>query len=288
MALGSAPDPSTFQDGRVCRGPSRPRPEAGGGGEGPGAGGRVGAAPASPPPRPRPEAHFKLPPPLSAAQCAAGEPGDAGDWRAPRLPGGRVGPAGTPTAAGEGVPRGVRPRPRPRPPASPWPRPSAAEGLPRAPRPRAPRAPGHPPPGPGAPRRPPARGAPHSASVSAPSARGRRLPSARPASGAMGCGNSTATSAGTGRGPAGAAKDATEESITEDDKRRNYGGVYVGLPSEAVNMISNQTKTVRKTCSLRFGRNCIPWDIIMCTEISKEILNSLLLRLPSPPKFLSL
>uniref|UniRef100_A0A8C0PH01 Overexpressed in colon carcinoma 1 protein n=2 Tax=Canis lupus familiaris TaxID=9615 RepID=A0A8C0PH01_CANLF len=50
----------------------------------------------------------------------------------------------------------------------------------------------------------------------------------------MGCGNSTATSAGTGRGPAGAAKDA------------NYGGVYVGLPSEAVNMISNQTKTVRK------------------------------------------
>ncbi|XP_072877155.1 overexpressed in colon carcinoma 1 protein isoform X1 [Chlorocebus sabaeus] len=38
----------------------------------------------------------------------------------------------------------------------------------------------------------------------------------------------------------------TEESITEDDKRRNYGGVYVGLPSEAVNMVSSQTKTVRK------------------------------------------
>nr|XP_035959086.1 overexpressed in colon carcinoma 1 protein isoform X2 [Halichoerus grypus] len=47
-------------------------------------------------------------------------------------------------------------------------------------------------------------------------------------------------------GPAGAAKDVTEESITEDDKRRNYGGVYVGLPSDAVNMVSNQTKTVRK------------------------------------------
>uniref|UniRef100_A0A2K6ULE4 Chromosome 12 open reading frame 75 n=1 Tax=Saimiri boliviensis boliviensis TaxID=39432 RepID=A0A2K6ULE4_SAIBB len=46
--------------------------------------------------------------------------------------------------------------------------------------------------------------------------------------------------------PAGAAKDVTEESITEDDKRRNYGGVYVGLPSEAVNMASSQTKTVRK------------------------------------------
>ncbi|XP_036312735.1 overexpressed in colon carcinoma 1 protein isoform X2 [Pipistrellus kuhlii] len=48
------------------------------------------------------------------------------------------------------------------------------------------------------------------------------------------------------RGPAGAAKDVTEDSLTEDDKRRNYGGVYVGLPSEAVNMVSNPTKTVRK------------------------------------------
>uniref|UniRef100_A0A8C9UUW2 Uncharacterized protein n=1 Tax=Spermophilus dauricus TaxID=99837 RepID=A0A8C9UUW2_SPEDA len=27
----------------------------------------------------------------------------------------------------------------------------------------------------------------------------------------------------------------------------NYGGVYVGLPSEAVSMVSNQTKTVRKS-----------------------------------------
>ncbi|KAM5334599.1 overexpressed in colon carcinoma 1 protein isoform 2-T2 [Glossophaga mutica] len=69
---------------------------------------------------------------------------------------------------------------------------------------------------------------------------------ASPASGAMGCGNSTATSAGASRGSAGAAKDVTEESIAEDDKRRNYGGVYVGLPSEAGNMVSNQTKTVRK------------------------------------------
>ncbi|XP_045635755.1 overexpressed in colon carcinoma 1 protein isoform X2 [Ursus americanus] len=80
----------------------------------------------------------------------------------------------------------------------------------------------------------------------------------------------------------------TEESITEDDKRRNYGGVYVGLPSEAVNMVSNQTKTVRKTCSLRFGRNCTPRAVMMCSEISKDILNSRPLRLPSPPKFSSL
>ncbi|XP_010629620.1 overexpressed in colon carcinoma 1 protein [Fukomys damarensis] len=38
----------------------------------------------------------------------------------------------------------------------------------------------------------------------------------------------------------------TEDSITEDDKRRNYGGVYVGLPAEAVETVSSQTKTVQK------------------------------------------
>ncbi|XP_041910193.1 overexpressed in colon carcinoma 1 protein [Arvicola amphibius] len=63
----------------------------------------------------------------------------------------------------------------------------------------------------------------------------------------MGCGNSTATSGGAGRGPTGAVKDATEDSITDEDKRRNYGGVYVGLPSEAANMVSSQAKTVRKS-----------------------------------------
>ncbi|XP_052021141.1 overexpressed in colon carcinoma 1 protein isoform X2 [Apodemus sylvaticus] len=62
----------------------------------------------------------------------------------------------------------------------------------------------------------------------------------------MGCGNSTATSAAASRGPTGAVKDTTEDSITEDDKRRNYGGVYVGLPSEAVNLASSQAKTVQK------------------------------------------
>lgn len=41
----------------------------------------------------------------------------------------------------------------------------------------------------------------------------------------------------------------TEDSITDDDKRRNYGGVYVGLPSEAASMVSSQAKAVRKTCS---------------------------------------
>ncbi|XP_007668224.1 overexpressed in colon carcinoma 1 protein [Ornithorhynchus anatinus] len=62
----------------------------------------------------------------------------------------------------------------------------------------------------------------------------------------MGCGNSTATGAATARGPSGAAKNVTEESITEDDKRRNYGGVYVGLPSDAVTMVSSQTKAAQK------------------------------------------
>ncbi|XP_045443517.1 overexpressed in colon carcinoma 1 protein isoform X3 [Pipistrellus kuhlii] len=42
----------------------------------------------------------------------------------------------------------------------------------------------------------------------------------------MGCGNSTATSAGAGPGPAGAAKDVTEDSLTEDDKRSS---IEIGL-----------------------------------------------------------
>uniref|UniRef100_A0A5F8HIJ5 Overexpressed in colon carcinoma 1 protein n=1 Tax=Monodelphis domestica TaxID=13616 RepID=A0A5F8HIJ5_MONDO len=62
----------------------------------------------------------------------------------------------------------------------------------------------------------------------------------------MGCGNSTATSANAARGPAGAVKDVTEESIADDDKRRNYGGVYVGLPSDAATMVTSQTKNARK------------------------------------------
>ncbi|KAH1186238.1 hypothetical protein KIL84_018987 [Mauremys mutica] len=61
----------------------------------------------------------------------------------------------------------------------------------------------------------------------------------------MGCGNSTASSAGS-RGTSGTAKDVTEESVSEDDKRRNYGGVYVGLPSEAATMAPSQTKTEPK------------------------------------------
>ncbi|XP_053262561.1 overexpressed in colon carcinoma 1 protein [Podarcis raffonei] len=56
----------------------------------------------------------------------------------------------------------------------------------------------------------------------------------------MGCGNSSAGS----RDTAGTAIDVTEESVSEDDKRRNYGGVYVGLPADAATKISTQSKTV--------------------------------------------
>ncbi|KAK2539612.1 hypothetical protein Q9233_001652 [Columba guinea] len=78
----------------------------------------------------------------------------------------------------------------------------------------------------------------------------------------MGCGNSTASGAG-GRvkmrnntteingilsmeGATGTTKDVAEESVSDDDKRRNYGGVYVGLPSDATAMVSSQTKAAPK------------------------------------------
>ncbi|XP_046502669.1 overexpressed in colon carcinoma 1 protein, partial [Equus quagga] len=91
---------------------------------------------------------------------------------------------------------------------------------------------------PRAPRGPPARGLPPCASVSAPRTCGRQL-LARCA-GRRRDGLRELHHRQRGRGP------RTEESITEDDKRRNYGGVYVGLPSEAVSMASSQTKAVQK------------------------------------------
>ncbi|XP_075409316.1 overexpressed in colon carcinoma 1 protein [Tenrec ecaudatus] len=161
---------------------------------------------------------------------------EAADWPAPRLPGRRVGPAGFPCGAGTWG----------------WPAVSAPVLQPRA----APlRATGGgvsvacAPPALARPPLPPARARPSCVPVrvSAPRTCLReRAGAASPAGGAMGCGNSTATSAGAGRGPAGAAKDATEDSMADDDKRRNYGGVYVGLPVEAVSIVSSQTKTVRK------------------------------------------
>ncbi|XP_048885885.1 overexpressed in colon carcinoma 1 protein-like [Brienomyrus brachyistius] len=58
----------------------------------------------------------------------------------------------------------------------------------------------------------------------------------------MGCGNSSATSTSEG-GPAEASKDMTEESSQDDEKRRNYGGVYVGLPTEMSTVAASQSKS---------------------------------------------
>ncbi|XP_030221457.1 overexpressed in colon carcinoma 1 protein [Gadus morhua] len=60
----------------------------------------------------------------------------------------------------------------------------------------------------------------------------------------MGCGNSSAAS--TGGGPADSSKDVTEEPTADDEKRRNYGGVYVGLPTDLTTVASSQSKPTRK------------------------------------------
>ncbi|XP_017573312.1 overexpressed in colon carcinoma 1 protein homolog [Pygocentrus nattereri] len=60
----------------------------------------------------------------------------------------------------------------------------------------------------------------------------------------MGCGNSTATS--TAGGPPEAAKDEAEEPHPEDEKRKNYGGVYVGLPTDLSSVTTVQTPSTHK------------------------------------------
>ncbi|XP_029378772.1 overexpressed in colon carcinoma 1 protein isoform X1 [Echeneis naucrates] len=61
----------------------------------------------------------------------------------------------------------------------------------------------------------------------------------------MGCGNSSATST-SGGGPADASKDVTEDPLADDEKRRNYGGVYVGLPADLTTVAASQSKSTRK------------------------------------------
>ncbi|XP_065148400.1 overexpressed in colon carcinoma 1 protein isoform X2 [Paramisgurnus dabryanus] len=61
----------------------------------------------------------------------------------------------------------------------------------------------------------------------------------------MGCGNSSATSTTAG-GPAEAVKDVTEEPSPDDEKRRNYGGVYVGLPADLTTVAASQSKSSQK------------------------------------------
>ncbi|XP_055778578.1 overexpressed in colon carcinoma 1 protein homolog isoform X1 [Salvelinus fontinalis] len=61
----------------------------------------------------------------------------------------------------------------------------------------------------------------------------------------MGCGNSSAAST-SGGGPAETSKDLTEEPSPDDEKRRNYGGVYVGLPSDMTTVAASQSKSTGK------------------------------------------
>ncbi|XP_067247111.1 overexpressed in colon carcinoma 1 protein homolog isoform X2 [Chanodichthys erythropterus] len=60
----------------------------------------------------------------------------------------------------------------------------------------------------------------------------------------MGCGNSTAAS--TAAGPSESVKDVQDESSVDDEKRRNYGGVYVGLPADLSNVAIGQTPSTHK------------------------------------------
>ncbi|KAG9342268.1 hypothetical protein JZ751_016770, partial [Albula glossodonta] len=46
--------------------------------------------------------------------------------------------------------------------------------------------------------------------------------------------------------PAEASKDMTEAPSPDDEKRRNYGGVYVGLPADLTAVAASQSKATRK------------------------------------------
>ncbi|XP_049330333.1 overexpressed in colon carcinoma 1 protein isoform X3 [Astyanax mexicanus] len=46
--------------------------------------------------------------------------------------------------------------------------------------------------------------------------------------------------------PAEAAKDVTEEPSPDEEKRRNYGGVYVGLPADLTTVAASQSKSTEK------------------------------------------
>ncbi|KAJ7414788.1 hypothetical protein WISP_81284 [Willisornis vidua] len=89
----------------------------------------------------------------------------------------------------------------------------------------------------------------------------------------MGCGNSTAGGAG-GRGSTGTTKDVAEESVSDDDKRRNYGGVYVGLPSDAAAMVSSQTKAAPKGLNLSLRGLQKTWERLVEAQIGLHSLGT--------------
>nr|XP_019934188.1 PREDICTED: overexpressed in colon carcinoma 1 protein [Paralichthys olivaceus] len=60
--------------------------------------------------------------------------------------------------------------------------------------------------------------------------------------------------------PAEASKEVTEDPAVEDEKRRNYGGVYVGLPTDMTTVASSQSKSTHKVTEAAWGewRGIIP------------------------------
>ncbi|XP_049892814.1 overexpressed in colon carcinoma 1 protein homolog isoform X1 [Epinephelus moara] len=63
----------------------------------------------------------------------------------------------------------------------------------------------------------------------------------------MGCGNSSpaTNNSNTTGGQAESSSKASEESAPEDDKWKNYGGVYVGFPTDLSNIPQVQIGSLR-------------------------------------------
>ncbi|XP_018409384.1 PREDICTED: overexpressed in colon carcinoma 1 protein [Nanorana parkeri] len=68
----------------------------------------------------------------------------------------------------------------------------------------------------------------------------------------MGCSNSS--SAG---GCRGTAKDTSDDTSSQDDKHRNYGGVYVGLPADT-SMCSSSKEAQVAAPSQTYAQNTQP------------------------------
>ncbi|XP_030650020.1 overexpressed in colon carcinoma 1 protein homolog [Chanos chanos] len=101
----------------------------------------------------------------------------------------------------------------------------------------------------------------------------------------MGCGNSTATS--TAGGTSEAAKDVNEEPSPDDEKRRNYGGVYVGLPADLTNVGLGQSASTHKGAKCYKAKcsacDCAPLDgIITVGEAHGKFWNLLDLQQGDP------
>ncbi|XP_074481970.1 overexpressed in colon carcinoma 1 protein-like [Sebastes fasciatus] len=68
----------------------------------------------------------------------------------------------------------------------------------------------------------------------------------------MGCGNSSpatnnsSSSSNDTGGPQESSSKVLEESVPEDDKWKNYGGVYVGFPSDLSNIPQVQIGSLRE------------------------------------------